>query len=160
VKPERCLVVLRRDLEVLHTSDGDSPVRVFLAVGWLEGSIPRSGATSERFRALLGELCREPPVNTYKPGFHPCQFGQCRQRYESGESFIGGNGEIYVPGREGVLYNAPVLISHYVSDHGYRPPDEFIKAVLALEGPKRVAVGCRPERLWGLVVGRVFSKAT
>jgi hypothetical protein len=80
-------------------------------------------------------LCREPPVNTYKPGFHPCQFGQCRQRYESGESFIGGNGEIYVPGREGVLYNAPVLISHYVDDHDYRPPDEFVEAVLALDGP-------------------------
>ena len=40
-----------------------------------------------------------------------------------------GNGEIRVRG-EGLVYAAPALIYHYVVDHNYRPPDEFIAAVL------------------------------
>jgi hypothetical protein len=27
------------------------------------------------------------------------------------------------------VYISPVLILHYILDHGYRPPDEFIEAV-------------------------------
>jgi hypothetical protein len=26
---------------------------------------------------------------------------------------------------------APVLILHYILDHGYKPPDDFIEAVIA-----------------------------
>jgi hypothetical protein len=32
---------------------------------------------------------------------------------------------------ESTVYAAPVLIHHYVVAHDYRPPDEFIAAVLA-----------------------------
>ena len=34
-------------------------------------------------------------------------------------------------GATGRVYAAPTLIWHYVTEHGYRPPDEFIDAVLA-----------------------------
>jgi hypothetical protein len=37
--------------------------------------------------------------------------------------------EIYVPGRNGI-YVAPSLIYHYVVDHHYQPPAEFMEAVL------------------------------
>jgi hypothetical protein len=32
--------------------------------------------------------------------------------------------------RTGLLFAAPEMLSHYVEAHGYRPPDEFIVAVL------------------------------
>jgi len=37
--------------------------------------------------------------------------------------------EIWVPGKENKIYVAPSLIYHYVTEHQYRPPDEFIEAV-------------------------------
>jgi hypothetical protein len=42
-----------------------------------------------------------------------------------------GNGEIWVPGDD-VIYAAPVLIVHYIEEHGYLPPPQFLKAVAAL----------------------------
>lgn len=39
-----------------------------------------------------------------------------------------GNGEIRVF-CEGVTFAAPVLIAHYIEQHGYRPPPQFLKAI-------------------------------
>ncbi|MFE2149246.1 hypothetical protein ACFXAO_04345 [Streptomyces lavendulae] len=44
-----------------------------------------------------------------------------------------GNGEVRIPGGPGVAYAAPFLITHYVTAHGYRPPQAFIDAVLAVD---------------------------
>ena len=44
-----------------------------------------------------------------------------------------GSAEIRVFSNEGVTYAAPNLIYHYIVDHHYLPPEEFIRAVL--EGP-------------------------
>lgn len=44
-----------------------------------------------------------------------------------------GNGEVRIPGEPGVAYAAPFLITHYVTDHSYRPPQVFIDAVLAVD---------------------------
>ena len=40
-----------------------------------------------------------------------------------------GNGEIRVRG-EAAYYASPTLIYHYVVAHHYKPPEEFIEAVL------------------------------
>jgi hypothetical protein len=42
---------------------------------------------------------------------------------------VQGSGEIRVPGDRKV-YAAPILIHHYVEAHGYKPPEEFIEAVI------------------------------
>lgn len=39
-----------------------------------------------------------------------------------------GNGEIRV-GSDGITYAAPVLIVHYIKDHGYLPPAQFLEAI-------------------------------
>jgi hypothetical protein len=52
-----------------------------------------------------------------------------------GRPFFGGSAEIIVPGRDGKVYRAPTLIGHYVGRHRYRPPREFVEAVLALDSP-------------------------
>src|SRR5262249_25113044 len=40
-----------------------------------------------------------------------------------------GNGEIQVTGEGTTIYVAPTMILHYVAEHHYLPPDEFIKAL-------------------------------
>ena len=41
-----------------------------------------------------------------------------------------GSAEIRVLGGGGKVYAAPNLIYHYVAKHKYRPPEEFIEAVM------------------------------
>jgi len=41
-----------------------------------------------------------------------------------------GSAEIRVVGQDGTVYAAPDLIYHYVVVHDYRPPEEFIQAVM------------------------------
>jgi hypothetical protein len=38
------------------------------------------------------------------------------------------NGEIRVC-HEGVIFASPVLIAHYIEEHGYQPPIQFLRAV-------------------------------
>jgi hypothetical protein len=100
-------------------------------VGWLDPRHPyTTGATSAKFRQTLRQLCRRRMKQTR--GFQPCYF--CRGPYRPH-----GSPEIRMPGRRRV-YAAPELVYHYVAAHGYRPPEEFVAAVLALSG----LVGRRP----------------
>jgi hypothetical protein len=127
-------MVWHRDLALLYTVEGDPPLRV-LAVGWLGFFTFRLGATPLRFQELLAELCRRPPPATSTFGFHPCRLGRCLWRWLWGRRFSAGSAEIIVPGRDGKVYRAPTLIAHYVRNHRYRPPKEFVEAVLALDHP-------------------------
>jgi len=91
-----------------------------LNIGWLdEGHSFRVGPTSEQFRGVLLELCQHSIL--LHRGFHVCCY--CR-----GQS---GNGQIRVLSARGVWYAAPTLVHHYVTAHEYRPPDDFVNAVLA-----------------------------
>lgn len=49
-----------------------------------------------------------------------------------GTTLLLGSAEIRVPSRLGVVYAAPDMIYHYIKDHDYVPPQEFIDAVLEL----------------------------
>jgi hypothetical protein len=51
-----------------------------------------------------------------------------------------GSAEIRVSA-PGVTYACPNLIYHYIKDHDYRPPDEFIDAVMS---PKAAGIGFNP----------------
>ena len=98
-----------------------------LAVGWLdEGHSFPQGATSAFFRLKLKKLTQSP--SRKMRGFHICQF--C-----IGES-TRGNGEIDVRGLHGLndnVFISPALISHYVDEHDYYPPNEFIESVESLD---------------------------
>jgi hypothetical protein len=91
-------------------------------VGWLDRAHPfPTGETTEEFRAKLGRLCERRHKQTR--GFHPCYFCKGQERpTSSAEMRVAGNGRVYA---------APSLVHHYVVAHGYRPPDEFVAAVLA-----------------------------
>ncbi|MFK7804791.1 MAG: hypothetical protein AB8G95_24375 [Anaerolineae bacterium] len=51
-----------------------------------------------------------------------------------GEKVMLGAAEIRVIGNEDI-FAAPDLIYHYVADHNYLPPDEFIEAVMSGPSP-------------------------
>ena len=97
----------------------------FVNIGWLGAghNYPR-GETEIVFRERLAFFCRTHAEWVYWAGFHTCEFcGKAR-----------GSCEIRVVGKE-KLYVAPVLVHHYVVVHEYRPPEEFIQAVLECPSP-------------------------
>ena len=116
-----------------------------LNVGWLAASHPYSkGELPAGFAERLLEELISQRYHVFR-GYHHCEL--CKQdRGEHGPDTITVEGEPYALGDREVLvvgpnqqelgskrrYNAPSTICHYMEAHGYRPPDEFIEAVLAL----------------------------
>jgi hypothetical protein len=105
-----------------------------LNVGWLdaEHTYPR-GTLSEAFVERLWAFCRKKMLQAR--GFHTCELCEIPaqepfQAQHGAEILSLGWAEIRVFGAEGCVYAAPNLIYHYVVDHYYRPPEEFIQAVL------------------------------
>ena len=106
-----------------------------LNVGWLDPAHAFSrGATGPDFHSGLFALCQQPVHRTR--GIHRCGFcsaplGTAPMRETlAGDTIFLGSAEVRVIG-EGVTYAAPDLIYHYVVRHEYRPPEEFIRAVVA-----------------------------
>ena len=50
----------------------------------------------------------------------------------------GDSGDIAIPSGD-VLFVAPTMIVHYVRVHGYLPPVDFVRAVLACPAPTTAA---------------------
>jgi hypothetical protein len=114
----------------------------WLAVGWL-GPSPAfpTGPVGPPYRhrlfaERLFEACRSWVVErTGAP--HVCPFcpldedGRPVGAERHGRRADLGDGEIHAVDRSGGKWAAPTLVYHYVADHGYRPPDGFVDAVVA-----------------------------
>lgn len=89
-------------------------------IGWLDDAhdFPK-GEVSDDFIVRLKRYIDYPVYNLCF-GFHRCEI--CKEGT--------GSGEIRVIGKNGLVYAAPMMIVHYIQDHLYLPPDEFIQAVL------------------------------
>jgi hypothetical protein len=104
-----------------------------LNVGWLDRKyLFNKGEPTEYFLDKLFKLCKSPVNQTC--GFHQCPFcvsGKWGvEEVRNGQTINLGSAEIRVTGLNGIAYAAPDLIYHYVKQHHYLPPEEFIKAVL------------------------------
>lgn len=107
-----------------------------LAVGWLDRrwEFP-TGATSLEFRLRLWQFCRTPLALGQTGTPVPCPIcGQVVQLTAEGETVTLGSAEIRVIGATDI-YAAPDLIYHYVLEHHYRPPEDFVQAVLSGPAP-------------------------
>jgi hypothetical protein len=124
------------------------PRLALVAVGWLEPEHPYvKGDVEERFFARLMELLVEPWQPFAAAGRHECRFcafsggpGTVSYAARVGQhvNVSIGWANVFVPGRD-VLYMAPSTIAHYIDSHGYKPPAEFVDAVLACPEMKSAA---------------------
>lgn len=115
---------------------GDDAQPNTVNIGWLDSVTlgeNRAAAASNgdgfvppEFTDRLAELVKHNLVNEYR-GSHICW---CETRHRS-------NGEIRVT-HNGVTYVAPQAIFHYVTAHGYTPPQVFIDAVLSGQALKAI----------------------
>jgi hypothetical protein len=113
------------------------PFKKVLHVGWLEKG--HEYPTGETDAAVIGklkvlvELPRAPKIQTL--GFHTCDF--CDNRFIHmlcvEREIPLGSAELLIPSAWDVIYTTPDLIIHYIEDHNYCPPDEFVEAVKAFD---------------------------
>lgn len=112
-----------------------------LNVGWLErGHDFDTGPVPRKFTARLRAMSKRP--QDLCRGTHVCDlcarpddtrlvdWASARRFFSWGKSRE-GNGEIHVRSATGTVYSAPLLVVHYVTAHGYRPPQVFVDAVLS-----------------------------
>ena len=111
-----------------------------LAVGWLGNSVKSSGTVSEQVvEELIEAYLTKAFFSDGTAGWHDCELCPGPEAWYSdgkiGPVISWGSQRIRLYGhghhllRHGsVIYIAPVLILHYILDHGYRPPEEFLAA--------------------------------
>jgi hypothetical protein len=125
-----------RDLTPYEYARAEPQPKV-LNVGWLsrEHHFPQ-GVPDGKFVDALRRLAAS-PTNLFR-GSHLCEF--CPpppQKLSAGGILMldpkpktKGNGEIRVESPDGLTFVAPVLVLHYVTEHHYSPPTQFVDAVL------------------------------
>lgn len=102
-----------------YTYLGNNSDDLILNVGWLSKDHPfMKGKLATSFHQKLENLIQHNRVKVTR-GHHTCEL--C----ENGN----GNGEIRVRGKNEIIFAAPVLILHYITEHDYLPPQGFIDAV-------------------------------
>lgn len=94
-----------------------------LNIGWLKAD--KEFTMGEVPEGFVDKLKKYEENRFFKTkGMHYCDF--CQENHSSSD-------EIRVVSKEGVVYASPTLLSHYIEEHKYLPPQEFIDAVM--EGP-------------------------
>lgn len=116
-----------------YSYDGEAR-QSMLNVGWLDAAASyNKGEVSQELIQKLLRLCRK-PVNRTR-GWHRCPF--CKpypvKVTVDGEEICLGDAEIRVQSENGVAFAAPNLLCHYVRDHEYQPPAEFLDALSKME---------------------------
>lgn len=105
-------------------------------VGWLgrDHNYPKGEVDSSLVEKM--KKMAKHPVELYR-GFHICELCELPEelkgkrfsdQWDAWAKHRSSNGEIRVS-RDGLTYAAPVLITHYIEDHGYLPPAVFIQAL-------------------------------
>jgi hypothetical protein len=114
-----------------YFDDGPVDSTNFRAIGWLARNQEFSqGAVNPPFLERLRELLLAPWQPLLFMGVHSCEL--CPpQRIVAGKFVVPmGSHNLFIPG-ERCVYVAPELIVHYIEAHQYKPPEEFVGALLA-----------------------------
>lgn len=92
-------------------------------IGWLE--IGKEYPKGEVDPMIIKTLSTLSPSERYK-GYHGCDF--CR---ENGVRYVEGSSVNYEISGNGKIYCFPGLLKHYIEKHEYKPPQEFLDAVMS-----------------------------
>jgi hypothetical protein len=134
-------------------------------IGWL-GSSPRFDQMEpdEELFDVIWDYCKI-SVAQYR-GIHECEYCYPHRSNigeRQGEMLQLGSAEIRVFAESGAIYAAPDLIYHYMVEHRYKPPDQFVSALrsgphpfskeyqdrlaaVGLTWRKKDALTCKPKR--------------
>lgn len=103
-----------KDLERVERSFGV----IMVKVGWLDKGQPYTeGVAPKEFVEKLKRI----PLGVHTKGWHDCPF--CNDAKSSSQY------QLRI-GKSLVVYDAPQMILHYIAEHNYLPPQEFIDAVM------------------------------
>lgn len=105
------------------------------AVGWLCATEPRSmGSVHPDIVAKLLRLREQFHANQTR-GIHSCPFCLTEDYYPMlGRRVFLGSAEIWVPdAARSKIFACPDLIIHYMFEHHYLPPQDFLDAVAAFQ---------------------------
>ena len=97
-------------------------------VGWLDESHHfEIKFSSDDVLETIWQYCKVAVASTR--GGHSCAF--CTNQYSerNGDRLLLGTAEIRAFGSSGEVFAAPNLIYHYMSAHGYLPPETFMDAI-------------------------------
>ena len=105
-------------------------------IGWLDSAIPfRTGIINPTIPQLLTIYYDALCANQMR-GYYGCPLcpsnGQKPAIHMGPQSIVLGAAELWVPCNDGRILAAPDLIIHYMAEHQYMPPDQFIQAVESL----------------------------
>jgi hypothetical protein len=94
-----------------------------IKVGWLDKGKPYTKMEDSDFNKLANLILKLEEIgpSVYTKGWHNCPF--CGN-HKSSTQF-----QIRLKGGK-TFYDAPEMIIHYIIDHEYLPPQEFIDAVM------------------------------
>lgn len=108
-------------------------------VGWLDEKHKIATGTCEsriidKLVALTLEEGNIQSVVNVMRGVHSCPFCGKRDIWvgRNGRKALLGNAELWIPSTR-KIYVAPNLIIHYIDEHQYRPPAEFLDAVAGID---------------------------
>lgn len=110
-----------------------------LNIGWLDKKyvFNQSFVDGEIIDKLVSLLCENSifnaTVNKIR-GFHPCNICGLREPkfycYDRQYDISLGNCEIWIPSKsKNIYYASPSMIIHYIQDHLYCPPQEFLNSI-------------------------------
>jgi len=108
------------------------PFRGVKTVGWIDNAHPfQTGVIPhdvlEKLKTvMLGNEKINIHVNAIR-GVHPCNLCGESDFYDSDLRI--GSTEIWISDGENGFYAAPSMIIHYITDHQYLPPEEFLDAL-------------------------------
>lgn len=108
--------------------------KIYIAIGWLEDVPIPVGQVPPGLVDVLLRLAESHRACQTR-GYHWCTYcpytdDEYTISDESGNLLHLGSAEIWVPGEGNIVYCAPNLIIHYIRDHSYRPPQEFIDTAM------------------------------
>lgn len=128
------------DMSVCELATGRRPLlpeeigKKIIAIGWLDEKHPYSvGDIPEHALDRLFDACFHPVYVTR--GFHICPFCKVKSHgvkaTRKNRERVLGDAELRIFAEENdIVYAVPNLIYHYVAEHKYSPPQEFVKALL------------------------------